>query len=97
MRVWNAASNALRTSDQGTALPAFLDNATAMLSASLLPVLVWIRVQGGRPELPAPRRVSDGRDEGPGERLTRETFAKYRKQGGSVISFGNTEEVVRGR
>jgi dihydroorotase len=31
-----------------------------------------------------------------GERLTRETFAKYRKQGGSVISFGNTEEVVRG-
>jgi dihydroorotase len=31
-----------------------------------------------------------------GERLTRETFAKYRKQGGSVISFGNTEAVVRG-
>lgn len=31
-----------------------------------------------------------------GERLTRETFAKYRKQGGSVISFGNTEEVVAG-
>jgi N-acyl-D-aspartate/D-glutamate deacylase len=31
-----------------------------------------------------------------GERLTRETFAKYRKQGGSVISFGNTEEVVSG-
>jgi N-acyl-D-aspartate/D-glutamate deacylase len=31
-----------------------------------------------------------------GERLTRETFAKYRKQGGSVISFGNTEEVVTG-
>jgi len=30
-----------------------------------------------------------------GERLTRETFARYRKQGGSVISFGNTEEVVR--
>jgi len=30
------------------------------------------------------------------ERLTRETFAKYRKQGGSVISFGNTEEVVMG-
>src|SRR4029079_7951219 len=28
-----------------------------------------------------------------GERLTRDTFAKYRKQGGSVISFGNTEEV----
>jgi dihydroorotase len=31
-----------------------------------------------------------------GERLTRETFAKYRKQGGTVISFGNTEEVIRG-
>lgn len=31
-----------------------------------------------------------------GERLTRETFARYRKQGGSVISFGNTEEVVMG-
>ena len=31
-----------------------------------------------------------------GERLTRETFAAYRKQGGSVISFGNTEEVVSG-
>jgi dihydroorotase len=31
-----------------------------------------------------------------GERLTRETFAKYRKQGGSVISFGNTEEAVMG-
>ena len=31
-----------------------------------------------------------------GERLTRETFAKYRKQGGSVIAFGNTEEVVMG-
>jgi dihydroorotase len=31
-----------------------------------------------------------------GERLTRDTFAKYRKQGGSVISFGNTEEVVMG-
>ena len=31
-----------------------------------------------------------------GERLTRETFAKYRQQGGSVISFGNTEEVVMG-
>ncbi|MEW6322050.1 MAG: amidohydrolase family protein [Acidobacteriota bacterium] len=29
-----------------------------------------------------------------GERLTRETFAKYRAQGGTVISFGNTEEVV---
>ncbi|MGQ0735506.1 MAG: amidohydrolase family protein [Acidobacteriota bacterium] len=31
-----------------------------------------------------------------GERLTRQTFAKYRAQGGTVISFGNTEEVVRG-
>jgi len=31
-----------------------------------------------------------------GERLTRETFAKYRAIGGTVISFGNTEEVVRG-
>ena len=31
-----------------------------------------------------------------GERLTREAFAKYRKQGGSVIAFGNTEEVVMG-
>ena len=31
-----------------------------------------------------------------GERLTRETFARYRKQGGSVIAFGNTEEVVMG-
>jgi N-acyl-D-aspartate/D-glutamate deacylase len=30
-----------------------------------------------------------------GERLTRETFAKYRKQGGTVIRFGNTEEMVR--
>jgi N-acyl-D-aspartate/D-glutamate deacylase len=30
-----------------------------------------------------------------GERLTRETFAKYRKQGGTVIKFGNTEEMVR--
>lgn len=29
-----------------------------------------------------------------GERLTRETFAKYRAIGGTVISFGNTEEVV---
>jgi N-acyl-D-aspartate/D-glutamate deacylase len=29
-----------------------------------------------------------------GERLTRETFAKYRKVGGTVIFFGNTEEVV---
>lgn len=30
-----------------------------------------------------------------GERLTRETFAKYRQQGGSVISHSNTEEVLR--
>lgn len=30
-----------------------------------------------------------------GERLTRETFARYRKQGGSVISFSNTEDNVR--
>jgi dihydroorotase len=30
-----------------------------------------------------------------GERLTRETFAKYRAQGGSVISHGNTEESLR--
>jgi Amidohydrolase family len=29
-----------------------------------------------------------------GERLTRETFAKYRETGGTVIRFGNTEEVV---
>jgi dihydroorotase len=29
-----------------------------------------------------------------GERLTRELFAKYRVQGGTVISFGNTEDVV---
>jgi dihydroorotase len=29
-----------------------------------------------------------------GERLTRELFAKYRAIGGTVISFGNTEEVV---
>ena len=29
-----------------------------------------------------------------GERLTRELFAKYRAVGGTVISFGNTEEVV---
>jgi N-acyl-D-aspartate/D-glutamate deacylase len=29
-----------------------------------------------------------------GERLTRESFAKYRAMGGTVISFGNTEEVV---
>jgi dihydroorotase len=30
-----------------------------------------------------------------GERLTRETFAKYRAQGGSVISHGNSEESLR--
>lgn len=30
-----------------------------------------------------------------GERLTRDTFAKYRAIGGTVISFGNTEEVVQ--
>lgn len=30
-----------------------------------------------------------------GERLTRETFAKYRAQGGSVISHSNTEENLR--
>ena len=30
-----------------------------------------------------------------GERLTRETFAKYRTQGGSVISHSNTEENLR--
>jgi len=30
-----------------------------------------------------------------GERLTRESFAQYRKQGGFVIAFGNTEEMVR--
>ena len=30
-----------------------------------------------------------------GERLTRETFLKYRKQGGSVIIHSNTEERVR--
>ena len=30
-----------------------------------------------------------------GERLTAETFAKYRKQGGSVISHGMSEETVR--
>jgi N-acyl-D-aspartate/D-glutamate deacylase len=32
---------------------------------------------------------------GTGERLTKESFARYRKQGGFVISFGNTEEMVR--
>ena len=31
-----------------------------------------------------------------GERLTRETFAKYRKTGGPIIMFSNTEDVVRG-
>jgi N-acyl-D-aspartate/D-glutamate deacylase len=31
-----------------------------------------------------------------GERLTRESFAKYRKAGGSIIMFSNTEETVRG-
>lgn len=30
-----------------------------------------------------------------GERLTRETFGKYRAQGGSVIAHGNTEEMLR--
>jgi dihydroorotase len=30
-----------------------------------------------------------------GERLTRDTFAKYRAQGGSVISHSNTEELLR--
>jgi hypothetical protein len=30
-----------------------------------------------------------------GERLTRETFARYRTQGGSVIAFSNTEENLR--
>lgn len=30
-----------------------------------------------------------------GERLTRESFARYRKTGGSIILFTNTEEVVR--
>lgn len=30
-----------------------------------------------------------------GERLTRDSFERYRKQGGFVISFGNTEEMVR--
>jgi N-acyl-D-aspartate/D-glutamate deacylase len=29
-----------------------------------------------------------------GERLTRETFLKYRKQGGNVITFTNTEDMV---
>jgi N-acyl-D-aspartate/D-glutamate deacylase len=30
-----------------------------------------------------------------GERLTRESFERYRKQGGFVIQFGNTEDMVR--
>jgi len=30
-----------------------------------------------------------------GERLTRESFATYRKQGGFVIQFGNTDDMVR--
>lgn len=30
-----------------------------------------------------------------GERLTRETFGKYRAQGGSVIAHGNTEDLLR--
>jgi dihydroorotase len=30
-----------------------------------------------------------------GERLTRESFLRYRKQGGMVVHFGNTEEMVR--
>lgn len=30
-----------------------------------------------------------------GERLTRETFLRYRKQGGFVAQFGNTEEMMR--
>jgi N-acyl-D-aspartate/D-glutamate deacylase len=30
-----------------------------------------------------------------GERLTRESFVRYRKQGGFVAQFGNTEEMVR--
>jgi N-acyl-D-aspartate/D-glutamate deacylase len=30
-----------------------------------------------------------------GERLTRESFERYRKQGGFVAQFGNTEEMVR--
>src|SRR6267143_1685194 len=30
-----------------------------------------------------------------GERLTRESFERYRKQGGFVIQFGNSEEMVR--
>jgi N-acyl-D-aspartate/D-glutamate deacylase len=30
-----------------------------------------------------------------GERLTRDAFVRYRQQGGTVIRFGNTEEMVR--
>jgi N-acyl-D-aspartate/D-glutamate deacylase len=30
-----------------------------------------------------------------GERLTRESFERYRKQGGFVIQFGNTDDMVR--
>ncbi|HEV2984252.1 MAG TPA: amidohydrolase family protein, partial [Vicinamibacterales bacterium] len=30
-----------------------------------------------------------------GERLTRESFERYRRQGGFVIQFGNTDEMVR--
>lgn len=30
-----------------------------------------------------------------GERLTRESFLRYRKQGGMVVHFGNSEEMVR--
>jgi len=30
-----------------------------------------------------------------GERLTRESFIRYRKQGGTVVRFGNTEDMVR--
>ncbi len=30
-----------------------------------------------------------------GERLTRDSFVRYRQQGGTVIRFGNTEEMVR--
>jgi N-acyl-D-aspartate/D-glutamate deacylase len=31
-----------------------------------------------------------------GERLTQESYAKYRKQGGYIIMFSNTEEIVTG-
>ena len=30
-----------------------------------------------------------------GERLTRDSFERYRKQGGRVVIFGNTEEMVQ--